>query len=241
MHSFYLAEKVTGDTVSISDAGQLHHLRDVLRLKIGDEAVVFDAEGNEHYCVIAEVETKKVILSIKTLKTPPVRKLRLTVACAIPKQSKMDEIIDKLTQLGVETIIPLITDRAVIKLGEREQRRMERWRKIARSASEQSQRARLPIILPVVTLKEVLAESREYQLKLVATLEGERKTLRQALAEYKPSSIFVLIGPEGDFTPREIHRAVEAGFIPVSLGDNVLRVATAAVAVASYITLALEI
>lgn len=241
MHTFYLTERINGDTVSIFDTEQLHHLRDVLRLKVGDEVVIFDSGGNEYSCVIAEVDKKRVVMRIKARKAAPNRKLKLTIACSIPKQSKMDEIVDKLTQLGVDTIIPMVADRVIVKLEGTEQVRLERWRKIARSASEQSHRNLLPFVFPVSGLKEVLAESTRYQLKLVPTLAGERKTIRQVIADFKPSSVFVLIGPEGDFTQQEIHQALEVDFIAVSLGDNVLRVETAAVAAASYIKLALEI
>jgi 16S rRNA (uracil1498-N3)-methyltransferase len=241
MHTFYLTEKINGDTVSIFDTEQLHHLRDVLRLKVGDEVVIFDIEGNEYFCVIAEVDKKRDVMGIKARKTAPIRTLKLTIACSIPKQSKMDEIVDKLTQLGVDTIIPMVTDRVIVKLEGTEQVRLERWRKIARSASEQSHRNLLPFVFPVSGLKEVLAESKRYQLKLVPTLAGERKTIRQVVADCKPASVFVLIGPEGDFTQQEIQQALEVDFIAVSLGDNVLRVETAAIAAASYIKLALEI
>jgi len=96
------------------------------------------------------------------------------------------------------------------------------------------------VVSSIRSLREVLAESKQYRLRLVPTLEGERKTLRQVFSDSLPSSILVLIGPEGDFTPPEISLALESGFIPVSLGDNVLRVETAAIAVVSYIKLAFE-
>ncbi len=239
MHSFYLPEKITGDTASISDPEQLHHLRDVLRLKKGDEIIIFDSEGSEYLCTIAELNKKQATLNIKTRKTFPSSKLKLAIACAIPKQSKMDDIIDKLTQLGVSTIIPLMTERVVIKMEGTGETRLERWRKIALSAAKQSHRNTLPFISPITSLKEVLALSKDYQLKLVPTLAGERKTLGDVLARIRPASVLVLIGPEGDFTPQEIQEALQAGFIPVSLGDTVLRVETAAVAVASYIRLTL--
>jgi 16S rRNA (uracil1498-N3)-methyltransferase len=237
MYSFYLPERITDNTTSISDAEQLHHLRDVLRLKAGDEIVVFDGEGDEYLCEIMELDKKHAGLQIKTRKSAPIRKLKLAIACAIPKQSRMDDIVDKLTQLGVDSIIPLVTQRVIVKLGGTQENRLERWRKIALSASEQSHRNTLPNIFPVIGLQEFLVESKGYELKLMPTLTGERKTIRQVLAGSTPASILVLIGPEGDFTPEEIQDAFSAGVIPISLGDTVLRVDTAAIAVASYIKL----
>lgn len=239
MHSFYYPGKITGKTATISDVGQLHHLRDVLRLNVGDEVDVFDSEGNEYSCMIEKLDKKQVALVIKAHKAAPDRKLKLTIACAVPKQSRMDEVIDKLTQLGVDSIIPLMTQRAVVNLEGSGEARLERWRKIALNASEQSHRNTLPAIYQITSLKPVLAEAEGYQLKLVATLAGEKKNINQVLTGLTPASIFVLIGPEGDFTPEEIQETIEAGFIPVSLGNAVLRVETAAIAVASYIKLAL--
>lgn len=239
MHSFYLPENIRGNTVSITDAEQLHHLRKVLRLKIGEKVTIFDVEGNEYICTIAELDRQQAALHINERKPAPVSKLKLAVACAVPKQSRMDEIVDKLTQLGVSNIIPLVTERVIIKLEGTGQIRLERWRKIARNAAEQSHRNTLPLISAVNVLKEVLAQSKDYQMKLIPTLTGERKTLREVFAGSRPDSVLILIGPEGDFTPQEIQETLNAGFIPVSLGESVLRVDTAAIAAASYVKLAL--
>jgi 16S rRNA (uracil1498-N3)-methyltransferase len=238
MHSFYLAEQISGDAALISDAGQLHHLRDVLRLRIGDEVIVFDDGGNKYSGTIEGLDNKRAVLRLRARQPAPIRRLRLAVACAVPKQARMDDIIDKLTQLGADSIFPMFTERVIVKPEGTTDARLERWRKIALSASEQSHRNTLPFVSPVTGLKEVLANSKDYQLKLVPTLVGQRQALRELFTDSSPDSVFVLIGPEGDFTPEEIQEAMDAGFIPVSLGDAVLRVETAAIAVASYIKLA---
>ncbi len=95
------------------------------------------------------------------------------------------------------------------------------------------------LFLRISNLKEVLAQSKDYQLKLVPTLTGKRKTIKEVLIDSKSARILILIGPEGDFTPQEIKETLKAGFTPVSLGESVLRVDTAAIAVASYIKLTL--
>ena len=162
--------------------------------------------------------------------------MSLTIACAIPKSSGMDDVIDQLTQLGVERIIPMMTERVVVKLDEsKKSARLERWLKIAESASAQSQRSDIPAIEPVTPFKEVVSNSGSYGLKLIPNLEGYRQSIQEVMRGNETSSILVLIGPEGDFTPGEVELAIDKGFIPVSLGSTVLRVATAAVAVASYV------
>ncbi|PIP18804.1 MAG: 16S rRNA methyltransferase [Candidatus Omnitrophica bacterium CG23_combo_of_CG06-09_8_20_14_all_41_10] len=166
-------------------------------------------------------------------------KLRLTIACAIPKKSKFDDIVDKLTQLGVYRIIPLKTERVVVKLDKRkEELRSKRWNRIALSASQQSQRNNIPVVEPVQKFKDVLVRSKDFDLKLIPTLAGQRKSLPEVILSLLPmAKILVLIGPEGDFSDGEIKLALENGFIPVTLGDLVLRVDTAAIAVVSFIRL----
>jgi 16S rRNA (uracil1498-N3)-methyltransferase len=239
MHCFHIPEKSSGITISISDAEQLHHLKDVLRLKTGDDVTVFDEEGTHYFCRIAGIGRKQATLSITARTEVKKSSSRLTVACALPKKAKMDEIIDKLTQLGVDCIIPLITDRVIVKLDENDDRIYERWKKIARNASEQSQRSKLPLIQKITHFKELMTQSDQYNLKAIPTLEGERKEIRSVISSGTGANILVLIGPEGDFSPQEVQQARESGFIPVSLGENVLRVDTAVIAVASYLRFAL--
>lgn len=175
------------------------------------------------------------------LKKNPSSSPALTIACAIPKGSHMDDIIDCLTQLGVERIIPMRTERVVVKLNDaRLAARLQRWNKIARSAARQCQRSSIPVISPVADIVEVISNSREFDLKLIPHLSGERRLIKDVLSQGSYKNIIVLIGPEGDFTPAEVELALHNGFTPVSLGHTVLRVATAAIAAAAYIKLALD-
>jgi 16S rRNA (uracil1498-N3)-methyltransferase len=238
MHRFY-ADRLDGSTVSITDAGQLHHLKDVLRLKVNDGVIVFDSEGSEYTGAITAIGRKQAVIKVTASKPARRNQIKLTIACAIPKGDCMDDIIDQLTQLGVERIIPMLTERVVVRLDEtKKEARLKRWRTIAQNAARQSQRNALPLIEPVTDVASVISQSQNYDLKLIPNLEGERKVIKDVLAGPRTKNILVLIGPEGDFTPEEVELARGAGFIPVSLGDTVLRVATAAVAVASYIKFA---
>ncbi|MBI2869104.1 MAG: 16S rRNA (uracil(1498)-N(3))-methyltransferase [Chloroflexi bacterium] len=236
MRRFHTAG-VTSDSADISDAEQLHYLRDVLRLKPADEVVLFDDEGNEYTCRITGLSRKRAVLAVREKRAAPRSKTGLAVACAIPKGNRMDDVVDSLTQLGADKVIPMLTARVVAKLDSaREAAKHDRWLKIARSAARQSQRS-LPEIMPVTTFEAVLALSGQYDLKLIPALVADGEPIRAALAGFLGGRVLVLIGPEGDFTPAEVDAAREAGFIPVSLGDTVLRVATAAVAAASFIRL----
>lgn len=235
---FCFSFNVSGKNIVIDARELIHHIRDVLRLKPKDEVAAFDERGNEYQCVIERI-TEKVILRIISKKVPLKEgAVGVTIACAIPKKAKFDDIIDKLTQLGVSRIIPVFTARVVVKWKkEKKLSQKKRWDKIAVSAVQQSQGASLSVIDEPKDFKQVLAEASDYDLKLIPHLCGERKTLKEALGTSKSKNILVLIGPEGDFSPQEVKAALSAGFIPVSLGDTVLRVDTAAISVASFIRL----
>lgn len=240
MHRFFSSFKnINGDKITFSDKGQAHYIKDVLRLEVNDEVFVFDERGNEYRAKIEKVSAKNIVLKIKERHPPAVpKRMQVTVACAIPKRHKMDDIIDELTQLGVDRIIPLKTERVVVRLAKyKEMQRQERWRKKALNASQQSQRHKIPVIEPLKDIKEVLADSGGFDLKLIPTLLGERKSLKEVLSGRKPNNVLVFIGPEGDFSNEEVNLAIKAGFIPVSLGELVLRVDTAATAVASFLRL----
>jgi 16S rRNA (uracil1498-N3)-methyltransferase len=152
----------------------------------------------------------------------------------------MDDIIDKLTQLGVENIIPMQTAR-VIALPSESSRvaKLERWKRIARTASEQSQRDRIPLISPVTEFESVLSGAKKFDLRLILTLQGDARNVRDLVEGPTPGSILLLIGPEGDFTPEEVNSAREAGIPPASLGRRILRVETAAIAATAYLSLTL--
>jgi 16S rRNA (uracil1498-N3)-methyltransferase len=239
MHRFF-TDKITGDKAVITDREQLHHIKDVLRLKPGDVVDISDNTGYEYSGIITSIGKQQVELKVALKKTERESLLKLTVACAIPKNSRFDDIVDFLTQLGVERIIPMRTERVIVKLdGARAEEKHKRWEKIAQSAAQQSQRSLIPVIDPLTDIEEVIKESDGYSLKLIPHLSGERKLIRDVVAGAKEDSIIILIGPEGDFTPGEVALALEHGFVAVSLGDTVLRVAAAAMAAASYIKFAL--
>ena len=244
MNRFFVEKINASDKyVTLNDPDQLHHFRDVLRIKAGQIVAVFDRLGDEYLAKAQEVNSSFAKLEIQEKRPPNALNIEITVACAIPKKVKMDDIIDKLTQLGVACIIPLQTERVIVKLDKQKKlQRFQRWEKIGISAVKQSQRSKFVVIKPVTDFKEVIASSRNFDLKLIPTLETKRMTLKNifnqtTLAFHK---IIVLIGPEGDFTPQEIALAKDAGFLPVSLGNQVLRVDTAAIAVVSFIKLNAE-
>jgi len=253
MNKFFVPSSgVLADEIIIEDKLEVHHIRDVLRLKPGEKVAVFDENGNDYICVIVSLK-ERVHLNIEKRLTATNNGgiFKLTVACAIPKKAKIDDIIDKLVQLGVDRIIPLKTERVIVKLDKhKEALRFQRWKKIALSAVKQCKRNNLAVIEPVNDFKSLIQQSSEFDLKLIPYLEGERKNLKDVLDKFFRGGsivnghknrislqIILLIGPEGDFSPEEVKLAKAFGFIPVTLGSLVLRVDTAAIAAASFIKL----
>jgi 16S rRNA (uracil1498-N3)-methyltransferase len=242
MHRFFINKIPENEIFILSDHGQLHHMKDVLRLSVGDEVIVCDDAGKDCICSIDNITTKEVRLKIKEKNLLHPTETKLAVACAIPRKGKMDDIVDKLTQLGVDGIIPMQTARVIALPSESARTgKVERWQRIARSASEQSQRNSIPVISPITEFNTVLSSSRNFDLRLVLALSPRTVNIREIVVNNIPESICLLIGPEGDFTPEEISSAQKAGFIPTSLGSRVLRVETAAIAAVSYLSFAFRI
>lgn len=240
MHRFFCpSSNISAGIIVVDDKDKIHHLKNVLRLKMQDEVVIFDDKGNEYKAKIEKLSWQNAAMIIKEKYQAHVqKKLKITVACALTKGSKIDDIIDKLTQLGVDRIIPLLTERVIVKLDRHKALlRKARWEKIAFTASQQSQRNNIPLIDAIKDIEDVLQESKDFDLKLIPTLFGNRKSLKGIFTGAHPKNILVLIGPEGDFTDTEVDLAKKAGCIPVSLGDLVLRVETAAIATISFIRL----
>ena len=239
---FSPASNILGNKIIIDNKNESHHIKIVLKLKAGEKVEVFDENGNEYDCIISGI-SDNIHLDVKNkiAADKMKRKIKLTIACAIPKRAKIDDIIDKLVQLGVDRVIPLKTERVIVKLDRyKEATRLSRWKKIALSAVKQCKRNTLALVEPVESFASLITRSSEFDLKLIPHLTGKREGLKEVLDRTKPFNILVLIGPEGDFSAKEVNLAMEAGFVPVSLGDSVLRVDTAAIAVASFIKLFLS-
>ena len=250
MRICYLPKDKIGDRIIISDPRQIHHLAVVLRLKCGDEVSAFDGKDNEHLCQIEEIAKNKLTLIIRQTKTvslsqgamagnriaAAISDKEITLACAIPKNVKMDYIIQKTTELGVSRIIPIRTKRTIVKIDpQKAADKHKRWQRIAQEASKQCKRIRFPLIDPVREFKDVLSEISRYDLAIIPNLEKGNKAIANAVNAFKGKSILFFIGPEGDFTPDEIASAREKGCVGVSLGDLVLKVDTAAIAVTAFL------
>ena len=235
MRIYCPSTNIIRDRIIILDPGQIHHLSSVKRLKKGDRVVVFDGESQEYECVIDSIAKDKAELSVvKTRKAVPV-KLDLTLACALPKKVKMDYIIEKTVELGVDRIIPIKTERTIVEYSpEKAKEKLKRWQAIAIEASKQCGRIKLPQIEPISEFNKVVTQAKDYKLAVIPYLGLDNKPLKDIFHDFRPASVIIFIGPEGDFSPREIKLAKENGCIGASLGDLVLKVDTAAISVIAF-------
>lgn len=231
MHRFYCPDiRFSSRTVDIRDNDEIHHILDVLRLKAGDLIAVFNQVGEEAIGEIRECSVRRIRVEIQKVSKVEKQAPEIVLACAIPKKSKFEFIIEKATELGVDEIIPLQTQRTEINLqGERLQGKCVRYRSVAVNAAKQSRRSYVPVLHPVMDFSSAVKFLVKEAVVFIPSLEGDRMPVLAALArQAPPAKVAFLIGPEGDFTPEEYAQARANGCIPVSLGSTVLKVETAA-------------
>jgi 16S rRNA (uracil1498-N3)-methyltransferase len=215
------------------DAAETHHALDVLRMKAGDRATLFNGQGAEATVEFAAVDKGGIALKkISAAKSAPVA-CQITLGQAIPKGKNMDLIVEKGTELGVASIVPLLSERTVVRCDESEAlAKREKWQRVAVEAAKQCGQNWLPAVAKPQSPKEFFQAGERFDLMLIASLQPDSRHIKQVLAEAgpkKPARVLVLVGPEGDFTPAEMNLAKNAGCRPITLGPIILRSETAAI------------
>jgi len=221
----------THQTVTLT-TDEARHLRDVLRLKPGDEVYVFDGIGHEFRCTVSSTKRDSAELHIEAEVEPamPESQLQLNLCVALLKGEKFDLVVQKATELGVTKLTPLITRYADIHLRDQSDatKRVTRWQRIALEAAKQSGRAFVPVISPPVTFETAL----EFEGAGMMFSERGGETFESLI---QASSITALVGSEGGWADEEIEAARARQFHIVTLGGRILRAETAAIAVAVLI------
>ena len=239
MARFYIAPAAWNIDRLILDPSESHHCLDVLRMQPGDRATVFDGRGHEATVEIASANKGRVDLKVLQHSKSPLLGCELVLGQAIPKGKNMDLIIEKATELGAAAIVPLLSERTVVRLDPDEALdKKNKWQRVAIEAGKQCGRNWLPEIRKPVSPKAFFESGEKFDLMLIASLQPDARHLKTALREYfedsgpktdaVPSRVLVLVGPEGDFTPAEVSMAKGAGCRPITLGPIILRTETAA-------------
>lgn len=207
-----------------------NHIARVLRLEPGHPLIVFDGRGSEYAAQIEAIRKGAVVIDVRERSDSDRESpLSLTLAQGVSRGERMDWVVQKATELGVTRIIPVLTERTVVKMDARQaERRLQHWRGIAIAACEQSGRTRVPDIAAPVTLQDFLGRNTGAQAsRLLLSPTG---TLRIKDLRPPAGGALVLIGPEGGLSEPEQRAALYAGFLAVRLGPRVLRTETAAIA-----------
>lgn len=245
MHRFYVTEEQINQNLFMITGPDVNHIKNVLRMKPGEEIVICNGQGKDCYCIIKRVSDTGIEAEVDQVKdTGTELPVRISLFQGLPKLDKLELIIQKAVELGVYEIIPIMTARSVVRLEDRkkEEKKLSRWQSIAESAAKQSGRGIIPRILPVMTFKEAINYAGKLELSLIPyeNSKGMSNT-RQAMDRIKGcQNAGVMIGPEGGFEEAEIRLAEANHILPVSLGRRILRTETAGLAVLSMMMLILE-
>lgn len=222
----------------------VNHIRNVLRMRPGEEVLISTGDEWEYTCAIERLEEDRVILRVEDASRPG-RELasKIWLFQCLPKSDKMETVIQKAVELGAYTVVPVASSRCVVKLDERRAaQKAVRWNAIAEAAAKQSKRLIIPEVRGVMRFRDALEAAADLDVKLIPYerqdgMEGTRKILN---AIRPGQSAAVMIGPEGGFDDAEVQLAREHGFEPVTLGKRILRTETAGMTMLSILMYLLE-
>lgn len=241
-HFFVDEEQINGENAYI-EGGDVNHIVNVLRMKIGEELLISVKGDWDYLCKITDIESDRV--NLKVLESMEQRELpvNITLIQGIPKSDKLEMIIQKAVELGVREIIPVKTKRVVVKIEEKKQAsKVNRWNSIAESAAKQSKRSIIPKVLEPQSIDNALERVKDFGVKLIPyeNAQGIEKTRKILDSMDKAKNIAVFIGPEGGFEEEEVRKIEASGFEVITLGKRILRTETAGPALLSNIMIRLE-
>lgn len=244
MHRFFVEPyDIQGEIITVKGT-DVNHIRNVLRMKHGEQAEIHDGTGKRYQCVLKEAEEKQVLFRIREYEQDD-RELssKIYLFQGLPKGDKMEFIIQKAVELGVYEVVPVGMHRCVVKLDEkRAGKKLVRWNSIAEAAAKQSGRSRVPAVHSVLSFQEALeyADLLDVILVLYEKEENMRET-KQIMKKILPGqSVGIFVGPEGGFEEWEAEQAVRGRARTVSLGRRILRTETAGLAALAILMYHLE-
>ncbi len=232
-HRFFLPQTQIEHPVPAITGADINHIRNVLRLKPGDNIVIFDGTGTEYLARIVQLSSNKAIVEIIEKKfSSSESPVHICLAQAYLKEKKMDLLVRQATELGINRWQPFFSERSIPRPDHnRLVSRAQRWEKIMMAAVKQCRRNRLMEIGQSVSFEEILVLANDADIKIIFWENiGSPMVINDfASNKQKIRSVYSVIGPEGGFSAKEVKQAVEAGFVPVGIGPRILRAETAAV------------
>ena len=245
MNQFFVEPSQIQDKKIVIEGKDVNHIKNVLRMKVGEELSVSNGQdGKEYRGIIEEFTENEVICALAFVKEDGVElPSKVYLYQGLPKADKMELIIQKAVELGVYEIIPVSTQRAVVRLDEKKSKsKLARWQAISEAAAKQSKRAIIPAVADVLSFKEALKDCQKAKIKVIPyeLAEGMEKT-KEIIGNLKPGEdVAIFIGPEGGFDESEIAAAMDADITPITLGKRILRTETAGFTILSWIMYQLE-
>ncbi|MBQ8147703.1 MAG: 16S rRNA (uracil(1498)-N(3))-methyltransferase [Lachnospiraceae bacterium] len=244
MYRFFVERSACmGDCIRIG-GDDWNHMKNVLRLKCGEQITVSDGTDREYICEIIEyVETEAVVKILDILDSSAELPTEITLYQGFPKGDKMELIIQKAVELGASRIVPVMTKRTIVKLdAKKAEKKLERYNAIALSAAKQSKRGVIPVVDRIMTMKEALEDARGLEMNLIPYedakgMQHSKEVLRQVVGK---KTLGIFIGPEGGFEEAEVQAAIGIGAECITLGHRILRTETAGMTVLSIVMFELE-
>lgn len=245
MYRFFVEPSQIQDKKIVITGSDVNHIRNVLRMKIGEEIAVSNGVDNREYrCGIEAYTDHEVICSLRFIKEDGVElPAKIYLFQGLPKADKMELVIQKAIELGAHEVIPVATKRCVVKLDEKKAvAKVSRWQGIAEAAAKQSKRGVIPAVHSVMSMREAIQYAQSMDVKLIPyELAEDMRHTKNVIEAVKPGeSVAVFIGPEGGFEEDEVQAALEAGIEPITLGRRILRTETAGLTVLSWLMYQLE-
>jgi 16S rRNA (uracil1498-N3)-methyltransferase len=242
MYKFFVNENQIAESNVLITGDDVNHIKNVLRLQIGEEIQICNIDKSKTYITqITAIESNKICTKIiKECEETRETKILLHIFQGLPKQEKMEQIIQKSTEIGVTDITPLKMERCVVKLDNKtEAKKIERWQKIAEVAAKQSKRDKIPTIHSCVSMKNIYEKIEKYDIVIVAYEEERNTSIKKVLKSINKEdvhSIAVIIGPEGGISQEEISLLKSIKNVKiVTLGKRILRTETAPLVLASVV------
>ncbi|MDO4299830.1 MAG: 16S rRNA (uracil(1498)-N(3))-methyltransferase [Clostridia bacterium] len=228
MPKFFVNSENINDHIITLDGENAKHIGNVLRAKKGDTITVCDGEGRDYECEITEITKKTVTAKITDIFTNDNEPdIKITLYQGLPKADKMELVIQKCIEIGVDRIVPVKTEHTVVKLEGKEEKKLQRWNKIAESAAKQCGRGKIPVVDSVMSFKEAISEAASLDGAIIPYEKERENSLKTFAKGFKGKSIGIFIGPEGGFSNKEIDFALSKGVQSVTLGKRILRTETA--------------
>lgn len=244
MYRFFAEPSRIGEKEIVLKGPDVNHIRNVLRMRPGEEILVGDGEGGEYRCVLNELSEEEIRAGILwKLDGNAELPCEITLFQGLPKSDKMDLIVQKCVELGVFRVTPVSTRRTVVKLdAKKEENRRKRWESISESAAKQSGRGIVPEITGVMSFPEALLEAKKLDVCLIPYERAENMSRTREILSAIPkgASVGIFIGPEGGFEEAEVEEALALGAKAITLGRRILRTETAGMAVLAMLGYLLE-